>query len=304
MAGETEQDRPLLAFLLGQHRLVDRGPHGMGGLGRRDNPLAARKQQRAFETGVLLVCLGLDLAGVVQLGNQWRLAVIAQTAGMDAGGHEVVAQGVHHRDRRHLGGIAVIEGIDPLGQGRARSRFHRHAAHFFAVGPVGDEREGQSGEVGAAAAAGDHHVRIIPGDLHLGLGLLADHGLVQTDMIQHAAEGIVGVGMAGGIFNRLRDGDSQAAEAIRIMGQDRAAGIGEFGRRRDHLRPPQLHHALAVRLLAAGNLDHIDGAFQTEHGTGQGQRTAPLAGAGLGCQAADAGLLVIVGLGDGRVRFV
>ncbi len=71
-----------------------------------------------------------------------------------------------------------------------------------------------------------------------------------------------------------------------------------------HLGAPQLHHALAVRLLGAGDLDHVDGAFQAEHGTGERQRAPPLTGAGLGRQAADTGLLVVVGLRNRGVRLV
>ena len=240
----------------------------------------------------------------MQLGDQGGLAVVAQPAGMDAGRHEVVPQSVHHGNGRHLGGISVVKGIDPFGQGRAGGRFHGHAAHILAGGPVGDKGKGQPGEVGATAAAGDDHVRVVAGDLHLLPGLLADHGLMQADVVEHAPQGVVGVAMGGGVLHRLGDGHSQRARAFRVVGQDGAPRIGEFRGGGDDLGAPQLHHALAVGLLGAGDLDHVDRALKAEQGAGQGQGAAPLAGAGLGGQAADAGLLVVPRLGDGRVGLV
>ncbi len=67
---------------------------------------------------------------------------------------------------------------------------------------------------------------------------------------------------------------------------------------------PELHHALAVRLLVEGDLDHVDGALEAEHLAGKGDGRAPLAGAGLGGDALGPGDLVVVGLGDGGVRLV
>ena len=59
-----------------------------------------------------------------------------------------------------------------------------------------------------------------------------------------------------------------------------------------------------VRFLLIAHLDHVDLAFHAEEVAGQGERAAPLAGAGLGGDALDALLLVVVGLGDGRVGLV
>jgi hypothetical protein len=56
--------------------------------------------------------------------------------------------------------------------------------------------------------------------------------------------------------------------------------------------------------LAAADLDHVDDAFQAVHAAGEAEGAAPLAGAGFGGEAGDAGGFVVVGLGDGGVGFV
>jgi hypothetical protein len=125
----------------------------------------------------------LDQLLVVELGYQRRIAVVAQAAGVDAGRHEVVAQGVHLHQRCVAGGVAEVVGIDALGQARTGGRLDRHQAHLLGARPrrlVGQEGEGGAGEVGAAAAAGEHHVGIIADLLELLLGFQADDGLVQA----------------------------------------------------------------------------------------------------------------------------
>ena len=71
-----------------------------------------------------------------------------------------------------------------------------------------------------------------------------------------------------------------------------------------HRRAPRLHHRAPVGLLVVGRADHEDLALQAEEPAGEGQRGAPLAGAGLGRQLADARLGVLVGLRDGGVGLV
>ena len=48
--------------------------------------------------------------------------MIAQAAGMDARGHEGMAQAVHLQQWRRLAGIPKIIGVDSSGQGRAGLR--------------------------------------------------------------------------------------------------------------------------------------------------------------------------------------
>ena len=71
---------------------------------------------------------------------------------------------------------------------------------------VAHERIGNAGEVRAAAEAGDHDVGILAGQFHLLLGLETDDALVQADVVQHGAEGVLAVGGGDCKFDGLRDG--------------------------------------------------------------------------------------------------
>jgi len=195
--------------------------------------------------------------------------MIPEPAGMDPRRHEVVAEGVHFGDRRHLGSIAVIKLIDPLGQGRAAGRFHGEESNIFAVSLVSGKGEGNTGKVGTAAVAADDDIRIGVDKRQLLFCLDTDYRLVQTDMIEHAAESVTGILMGGGILNRFTDGDAERAVAVRKLCQDGTAGICLVRWRRDNIRSPKLHHALAVRLLVERNLDHVYRTCQTEHLAGK-----------------------------------
>ena len=70
-------------------------------------------------------------------------------------------------------------------------------------------------------------------------------------------------------------------------------------------RPPNdLDEAAAVRLLVVRDLHHPHVDLEPEDAACECKRRAPLAGAGLGRQARDAFLLVVVGLRDRGVRLV
>ena len=75
---------------------------------------------------------------------------------------------------------------------------------------LADEREADSGQVRAAARAGEQVVgEPLAGRLQLGEGLQADDGLVQGDVVEHAAQGVAGVRILGGLLDRLADGHAQ-----------------------------------------------------------------------------------------------
>ena len=81
-------------------------------------------------------------------------------------------------------------------------------------------------------------------------------------------------------------------------------GLGRVARRADHRGAPALHHRAPVGLLVVARADHVDDALEPEQAAGERERRAPLAGAGLGGEPLDAGLLVGVGLRDRAVRLV
>ena len=130
--------------------------------------------------------------------TRWEIsgahAVVAQPAGVDSGGHEAAAQGVHLDQRRQVRGVAEVVGVGALGHGRAGGGLDGDDARALVLSAqlATDERERDAGEVGAAAGAADDDVGPVVGQLELLDHLLADHGLVHEHVIQDAAEGVAG----------------------------------------------------------------------------------------------------------------
>ena len=111
-----------------------------------------------------------------------RVAVVAQSAGVNGRWDEVVAEGVHRHQRGHPDGVAEVVGVTAAGQCRARRGLGRHEPSLDALAnPPPKERIGDAGEVRAASDAADHHVRGLSRQLHLLDALTDDHGLVQAD---------------------------------------------------------------------------------------------------------------------------
>ena len=113
----------------------------------------------------------------------------------------------------------------PLVMRRAGRRLDGDDAGLLALLEVlAQEREGDAGEVGAAAHARHHEVGIGAGQLHLLEGFLADDRLVEHDVVEHRAERVVRVVTLDRDFDRLADGDAQAARGIGIGRQHGPAG--------------------------------------------------------------------------------
>ena len=123
-------------------------------------------------------------------------------------------------------------------------------------------------------------------------------------MIEHRTERIVGIRARGGFFDGFRNRQAERALIVRIGRQRGAPRFGHVRRAGEDFRSPGLHHRATIGFLAVADLDHIDAHVETEHLPGQRHRTAPLAGAGFGGDALDAGLLVVIRLGHGGVGFV
>ena len=64
---------------------------------------------------------------------------------------------------------------------------------FLPLNLVLHKGQEHAAEVGAAADAADDDIRVESGHLHLLHGFQSDDGLVQQDMVQHAAQRVVGV---------------------------------------------------------------------------------------------------------------
>ena len=96
----------------------------------------------------------------------------------------------------------------------------------------------------------------------------------------------------------------QAPGGLGRCREDGAPGVGLVRRARHAARAVALHHRPPVRLLLVAHPDHVDVDFEPENRTGIGQRRAPLAGPGLGRDAANAGFLVVKRLRHRGVRLV
>jgi hypothetical protein len=305
VAAQRSEDDLGLARLGAVAGLADGRRDRVRRLRGRDDALGTGEADAGLEALGLADRLGLDQAQLVDVAEQRRHAVVAQPAGVDGVRDEVVAQRVHLHHRREARGVAVVVAVLALGQAGAGRRLH---APDDRVDPAGQllaqERERQPAEVGPAAGASHDDVRGVTDHGQLGERLLADDGLVQQDVVEHAAQGVVGVLGLGGHLHRLADRDAQAARAVRVLGQHRPARLRQRRRAGMDRRTPGLHHRPPVGLLPVRGRDHPDLAVQLELAAGERQRTAPLPGAGLGGQPPHAFHGVVVRLRDGRVGLV
>ena len=276
----------------------------MARLRRRNDALRLGKEPARLKTFELVHAHRFDQFFPDQGRDDGRHAVVAEPAGMDARGDEIMAQGVHVEQRGLAGHIAVVIGIDAAGQRRAGGGLHADKADFLAFQPVPEERGHDAGKVGAAAAAADNHIGKGADLGQLFFRLQADDGLMKNDMVQHGAEGILGIFPGGSIFQGLADGDAEGAGGVRHVLQHLAAEGGVRAGAGDDFRAIGVHHDLAVRLLVKGDAYHVDLAFQAEFMGGKGKGAAPLPGPGLGGEAFDAFPLVVIGLGHGAVGLV
>ena len=112
--------------------------------------------------------------------------MVAQAAGVDGRRHEAVAERVHLDQRRQADRVAEVVGVAAAGQGRAGFGLDGEDARRAALAQLlADERKGQPGEVRAAADAADHHVGVLPCEVHLLERFLADDRLVQQHVVEH-----------------------------------------------------------------------------------------------------------------------
>ena len=238
-------------------------------LGPGNDALAAGEPHRRLEGLVLAVRLSIDEPRPYEPAQHRRIAVITQAARMDRRGHEVVSEREHRHQRREPGGVAEVVAVDALGQGRAGGRLGGQKARFrVAAQDIADEREAQPGEVGTAADAADHDVRLIARHRHLGRRLLPDHSLMQAHVIEDRAERIVRVLPLRRNLDGLGDRDPERAGSVLGVG---AARLREVARRAVHGRPPGLHHRATVGLLVIARSDHEDLALEPEQRAGERQ---------------------------------
>ena len=128
---------------------------------------------------------------------------------------------------------------------------------------------------------------------------------MQDDVVQHASQTVPRIfGVLQRHFDRLRNGQSEASRTVRVAFQRRAARCRERAGRCDALGAPSVHHQPPVGFLVVADLDHVNLQVYAEVLGRECDRRAPLPRARLGGQAADALLVVVVGLRHGGVGLV
>ena len=227
VTAKVEQNSLGLAFGLAPQCLDDRAFHGMVGFGCGHDALGPGEQHTGLETSDLVVSGGLEQAELVQVADHRRHAVVAQTASVESRWREGAAQRVHLGQRRHVAGVAEVIGVLAARQAGAGGGFDRDDAAFLATAQLlAYEREGDAGEVAAAAGAADDHIGVVAGHLHLQHGFLADDGLVHQHMVEHRAQRVLGVVMGRGDLDRLADRNAQRSRVVRARGEHTAAVLG------------------------------------------------------------------------------
>ena len=118
---------------------------------------------------------------------------------METGRDEATAERVHLDQGGQVSRVAEIVRIPALGQGRAGCRLNGdHANVAFAAKLFTQVRKGDPGKVRATTGAADYHIGFVLGQSELFHCLQANHRLMQHHVVQHAAQGILRVGIEHG----------------------------------------------------------------------------------------------------------
>ena len=128
--------------------------HGVRRLGGRDDPFAAGKSHGGREHLALRVGLGPDEAVDDELGDERRHAVVAEPAGVDRRGDEVVTERVHGYERGQLAGVAEV--ADSLAREAAEK------AAQVAAGALDAKRSGADVKIDEVQGTGQTQYEFMP----------------------------------------------------------------------------------------------------------------------------------------------
>src|SRR6266851_9356663 len=156
---ESEEDGFWLACPLAFQRLVNCDPNGMIGFRRGNDSFAASESESCLKGGALWDCYRLDQAFMIELRNKWRVAVVAKSAGMDWGWHEVAPQRVHEHQGRETFGVAGVVGVVSTRQGGTRLGLHCDQPELASRCLVGKKRKRRAAKIRSSAATCDDHIR-------------------------------------------------------------------------------------------------------------------------------------------------
>ena len=203
---------------LASQGLVDDRSDGVARLGRRDGALGAGELDGRLEHLPLGVGGRLHAPVLHQVADDRRVAVIAEPAGVDRRRDEVVAERVHRQQRCHPGGVAEVVVEAALGQGRARRRLDGEQSHARRARTAGrcpprfDPPPQQPMTMSGASS---------PASRSCSLGLETDDGLVQEDVVEDRAEGVVAVLPPGGVPDGVADRRAERAGMVGLVDRRR-----------------------------------------------------------------------------------
>jgi hypothetical protein len=171
-----------------------------------------------------------------------------------------------------MAGVAEVVGELATREGRTRRGLDRdHAQVGAASEHLAEEREDEPREVRPSPRAADEDVGVRLGEVHLRDRLLADHGLMEEDVVEHRAERVLRVVALRGLLDRLGDRDPEAAGRVRVLGEHSPTRGRLLGRARHAARPERLHEGAAIRLLVVRDPHHVDVDLEPEERAGERQ---------------------------------
>ena len=277
----------------------------MAGLWGGDYAFGACEEETGLEAFELSDVGGFHVAVFEELAYDDSRAVVAQAAGVDVGGHEVMAEGVHGEEGGVACDIAEVVLEYAVCEFGAACGFGGYETDFLAVfNCVAHEGEGYAAEVGAAAEACYYDIGVFARHFHLFLGFKAYDGLVERDVAEYGAESVFAVGSGHGELDGFGYGGAERTLVVGVAGEDVTSGASGHGGGGCDLRAECLHDSSAVGFLVEADFDLVYGGFESEDFGGVGERASPLAGAGLGGDVGYALLFAVVGLRECGVEFV
>ena len=231
--------------------------------------------------------------------------MIAESARMDWGALVPVTYRVHLDEGSHFTRVTEVEHVLPLRCRRDCLRLDSDEL-CFALPPELVSYEGvrEARIVAASSDAADDVIGLDVELLHLLLCLLPHDRLVQEDVIQDTAQGVLRVVVSDAVLDGVADRDTQASGMVGVFLEEAPPYVSLVARRGEDLRAIDLHEDSSVRLLDVAAPGHVDGEGYVEEGCGEGESTSPLPGTCLSREPLGALLLVVVRLRDRGVGLV
>ena len=231
--------------------------------------------------------------------------MIPQTACVVGGGDKAAAQRIHLCQRGYHACIAEVIRKFPSCQARTGCRLNcDNLIILLATQLFAHEGRNQTAQIGAAACTADDDIRLDAVFIECCLCFHTDDGLMQQNLIQHAAQNITIALLADCRFYGFGNGTAKAARCAGMLRQNLLPDFRCGGGGRGYGCAIGTHDLAAEGLLLIGNLNHVYVAVQTQICTRHGKRCAPLPCAGFCCHALQALLLCIIRLRDGRIQLM